>query len=243
MQLCFLSSLRSAPPSPTHHPIMHTDLNPRELEAKFAMPTPPTTSHFALPHFFSQISSSSHSLPASPSRLLPPSFSATPLKFFPAKIRSSSTEALALERPRKVWEPIYEAEEERDEPASKRPRLADGEGNQEALDDRPTITHMRATMGGRMKMPEGRPIQIPTITSLPTAAAALQFSQPNTLQFLSIPLMTSSAVTQPGQTILSQPLSSFLPQNFFAAAGGGGAPPTNVTPRRQDSSSSGSDEG
>ena len=198
-------SHRSAPPSPTHHPFMHSEFNPRELEAKFAMPTPPTTSHFTLPPFFSQLtasSSSSHSLPASPSRAHP-GFSASQLKFFPG-VRSSSTEALALEQPRRVpFEPIHEAHEE---PAPKRPKIEEREVQAKA-GARPAVGKSVSA-----HLMEGRPIQVPTITSLPTM-------QPSGVQFLSLPLMASG--TNPPQQILSQPLSSFLPQNFFAAPPGG----------------------
>ncbi len=210
---------RSAPTSPTHHPVFPTDLNPRELEAKFAMPTPPHTSHFALPSFFSQLSSSSHSLPASPSRPHPSSFTATPLKFFPAQVHSSSTEALALERPRKViCEPITECQEEDEPPISKRPRREyDGEG-----------------LDAQRPKAAPRVIQLPTITSLPT----VQFSQPSAMQFLSIPLMASSAPQPAAAQIFNQPLSSFLPQNFFAGHHRSPLPPTS-----QDNRSSGSEEG
>ena len=196
---------RSAPPSPTHHPFMHSDFNPRELEAKFTMPTPPTSSHFTLPPFFSQLtaSSSSHSLPASPSRVHP-GFSASQLKFF-SGMRSSSTEALALERPRKApFGPIHEA---REEPAPKRPKLEEREVEEK------TVPRPAKSMSPNLM--EGRPIQVPTITSLPAM-------QTGGVQFLSLPLMTSSAMgVTPPQQILSQPLSSFLPQNFFTAPQGG----------------------
>lgn len=188
------------------------ELNPRELEAKFAMRPPPSTSHFTLPTFFSQISrsSSSHSLPASPSRPHPPF--AMPLKAFPIGPRpSSATEALALERPKAmmVYEPIHE--EEGEGPARKRPKVEEEErykiGRHSYKIDPNTEETPRVVEGMR-------PIQVPTITSLPTI-------QPSGVPFLSLPLMSSTAVTQ-AQSILSQPLSSFLPQNFFAGVPAGG---------------------
>ena len=60
----------------------------------------------------------------------------------------------------------------------------------------------------------GIPLSIPTLGTLPTMAGV----QPN-VQFLSIPMMSSEGMAhQPGQGILTQPLSSFLPQNFFTPA-------------------------
>lgn len=62
-----------------------------------------------------------------------------------------------------------------------------------------------------------RSLPVPAITSLPSA-----------VQFLSIPLMPTSglptgppavAPAPPTQTLLTQPLSSFLPQSFFTMAG------------------------
>ena len=58
----------------------------------------------------------------------------------------------------------------------------------------------------------------------------VQFAQPagpggpaGPLQFLPIPLMTSTAShVQPHQNLLGAPLSSFLPQSYFAPRGAGG---------------------
>ena len=207
---------RSAPPSPTHHPLMHSDfslksdLTLKEMESKFVLPTAPTSTPFALPAFFS----SSHSLPASPSHP-PQGFSATPLKFFPMGVRhSSSTDALALEKPQPrnvTFEIIREEKELRDSvPASKRPRLEEEESR--------SNERMKMDSAKVVGVVPGRPIQVPTITNLSTAATALQFNQPSGgMQFLSaIPLMSSSGgmSTRP-QALLNQPLSSFLPQTFF----------------------------
>lgn len=203
---------RSAPPSPTHHPLMHSDFSLKEMESKFVLPTPPTSTHFTLPAFFSQIPpSSSHSLPASPSRP-PQGFGATPIKFFPMGVRSSSsTDALALEKPCNIpFETIQEEKEVGDQlPASKRPKLTQ--------EDSRSGEGMKTNSSKVISAVSARPIQVPTITSLPTAATALQFSQPGGMQFLSaIPLMgSSSGVAAQQQGLLTQPLSSFLPQSFF----------------------------
>ena len=101
MCVCHPILCRSAPSSPTHHPLMTSDFALREVEAKFALPhTPP--SQFSLPPtlFPTAALHSSASLPASPSR--PHSgFAATPFKYFPLGVRSSSVEALAPEVARK----------------------------------------------------------------------------------------------------------------------------------------------
>ena len=178
------------------------------------MATPPTTSHFTLPPFFPQLTgaaNSSHSVPSSPSRSRAPGgFSATPLKFFPIGIpRSSSTDDLiaaqqkAHKPPERMMRDVITVEDNTPPPA-KRVRIMDDqrsslEGHGDVLRD----SH------------PARPIQIPTITSLPSVGGASAG-----VQFLSIPLMPSSGMpAPPTQTILTQPLSSFLPQNFFTVPG------------------------
>lgn len=97
--------IRSAPPSPTHHPFI-TDLNIKEHENTFIIRpnTAATThTHFTLPSFLPRLPfSASHSLPASPNRLphhgpTPGNFSSHTLRFYPMGLSSASTEALALE--------------------------------------------------------------------------------------------------------------------------------------------------
>ena len=191
---------RSAPPSPTHHPFMSSELN---ME-KYSVPTKPAvTSHFTLPQFFSQIAanSSSHSLPASPSRP-PAGFTATPLKFFPMTVRSSSSDD--LQKSKLVQEMTGAHDDGRDDgipPPAKRVRI----------DERPMEHRGHETLrgGGDVKP---RSIQMPTITSLPTGAAASL--QPGGVQLFSIPLMSSA---QHPPNLLNQPLSSFFPQNFFTS--------------------------
>ena len=217
---------RSAPPSPTHHTFM-PEINLKEIETKLPMATPPTTTHFTLPQFFPQFTgaaNSSHSLPSSPSRSRAPGgFSATPLKFFPMGIhRSSSTDdilsaqqkaaAVAAHKP-----PMREVItlDDNAPPPTKRVRI---------MDDQRSLLEGRGDMlrdaGGHSAA--ARSIQVPTITSLPSAVTA------GPVQFLSIPLMPTSGLPSgppaapsapPTQTLLTQPLSSFLPQSFFTMAG------------------------
>ena len=182
------------------------------------MATPPTTAHFTLPQFFPQLTgaaNSSHSLPSSPSRSRAPGgFSATPLKFFPMGIhRSSSTDDLisAQQKAAMSHKPLMRdiiTLDDNAPPPAKRVRIMD---------------EQRSPLEGRGDMLRdgghpARSIQVPTITSLPSAATG-------PVQFLSIPLMPSSglppgaAAAPPTQTLLPQSLSSFLPQNFFTVAG------------------------
>lgn len=192
---------RSAPPSPTHHPFMASELNLREVEAKYSVPTKPTASHFTLPPFFPQISAStsSHSLPASPSRP-PTGFSATPLKFFPMTVRSNSSDD--LHKPKISAQDMGLRDDGREDgvPPAKRVRI-----------DERSLEH-RGLDSVRSSDVKPRSIQMPAIKSLPAGAAAAL--PPTGVQLFSIPLMSSA---QHPQNLLSQPLSNFLPQNFFAA--------------------------
>ena len=188
------------------------------METKFAIP-PPTTSHFTLSPFFSQIPgamNSSHSLPPSPSRPLP-GFTATPLKFFPVTaIQGRAADDLDLMKSQRkmTCETIHEMREEHDEEGSsekKRPRLNDHP--MEAISQsqtRPAVTQLQG------------------ITSI--NAPRIQFTQPGPLQFLPISLMSSANLSggpqQPPQNLLGAPLSSFLPQRYF---GQGGVVPTVAT--------------
>ena len=210
--LSVLLCSRSAPPSPTHH-TFRPDLNLKEIETKLPMATPPSTSHFTLPQFFSQFTgaaNSSHSLPSSPSR--PRGFSATPLKFFPMGIpRSSSTDDLIAAQ-QKVHKPLPDRRmhevitiDDNTPPPPKRVRIMDDQrlpmdgGRGDILHDSHPPRHM----------------QVPTLASRPMVGGASAG-----VQFLSIPLMPTSGIpAPPSQTLLTQPLSSFLPQNFFAVAG------------------------
>ena len=176
------------------------------------MATPPTTAHFTLPQFFPQLSAaanSSHSLPSSPSRpRAPGGFSATPLKFFPMGIpRSSSTDDLiaaqqkAHQQSERMMREVITIDDNTP-PPPKRVRIMDDQRS--SLDGRGDI------------LLDGRSIPVPTITSLPTVGGAS-----SGVQFLSIPLMPTSGIppVPHSQTLLTQPLSSFLPQNFFTVAG------------------------
>lgn len=211
---------RSAPPSPTHHTFM-PEINLKEVEKKLPMATPPSTTHFTLPQFFPQLAgagSSSHSLPSSPSRSRAPGgFSATPLKFFPMGIhRSSSTDDILSAQQKAVSAvhkpPVREVItlDDNAPPPTKRVRIM--EDQRSPLEGR---GDMLRDSGGHSAA--ARSIQVPTITSLPSA-----------VQFLSIPLMPTSGLptgppaahpAPPTQTLLTQPLSSFLPQSFFTMAG------------------------
>ena len=221
---------RSAPPSPTHHTFM-PEINLKEIETKLPMATPPTTTHFTLPQFFPQLTgagSSSHSLPSSPSRSRAPGgFSATPLKFFPMGVhhRSSSTDDILAAQQKAAAASIAAAAshkppvrevitlDDRDPPPpTKRVRIM--EDQRSTLEGRGDM--LRDSGGGGLSA-AARSIQVPTITSLPSA-----------VQFLSIPLMPTSGLptgpppappAPPTQTLLTQPLSSFLPQSFFTMAG------------------------
>ena len=158
------------------------------IESKFTLPVQPTTSHYTLPPFFSQLSgaiNSSHSLPASPSRP-PHGFTATSINFFPMPaVHSRASDDLdLLKSQRKVCETIREVQEESEEdgvaPPEKRACLDDG-------------AHGVVPIQG--------------ITSI-NARPRVQFAQPNPLQFLPISLGTPSSH-------LGAPLSSFLPQSYF----------------------------
>ena len=199
------------------------------------MATPPTTAHFTLPQFFSQLAgagNSSHSLPSSPSRpRAPGGFSATPLKFFPMGIpRSSSTDDIITAQkshkpPERMMREVITIDDNAP-PPPKRVRIMDEpicEGRGDVLrDGHPT-----------------RSIQVPTLGSLPGGGGA----STGPVQFLSIPLMPTSGIpaAPPSQTLLTQPLSSFLPQNFFTVAGH--AHPNQPRPDAGNSGSGGSNEG
>ena len=93
------------------------------------------------------------------------------------------------------------------------------------------MAQLKALGDSRKMMESVRPIQLPTITSLPAM-------QPTGVQFLSIPL---SGMTQP-QNLLSQPLSSFLPQNFFTGAASAAAAASS-TAGHPESPANSNDEG
>lgn len=226
--MCFFLILlsRSAPPSPTHHLVHHNDLNLKDMsmESKFTLPAPPTTSHFTLPTFLSQIQAgalnSSHSLPASPSRP-PPGFTATPLKFFPitTPIPSRASDDLDLVKSqRKLCGTIHEVKEEENEnegllPPEKRARLDDH--------------HQMENVSLQQQQQQGhhltQVLTLPTVGGGPMSSFSgprgVQLAQPGgpagqPLHFLPISLM-SSASQQPHQGLLGAPLSSFLPQSYF----------------------------
>ena len=216
LPLYLLVSSRSAPPSPTHHTFM-PEISLKDIETKLPIPTPPTSTHFSLPQFFPQLagaSNSSHSVPSSPSRPRPPGgFGPTPLKFFPIGGigRSSSTDDLisAQQKAASLMHkpPMREVItlDDNAPPPIKRVRIMDDQ---------------RSPLEGRGSDGVGhsaRSMPVPTITSLPSTATP-------PVQFLSIPLMPPSGLppgappAPPNQTLLTQPLSSFLPQNFFTVA-------------------------
>ena len=155
------------------------------MESKFHISTPPTTSHFTLPPFFSQLpggSSSTHSLPASPSR--PSGFTATPIKYFPVPMKAADDMAI-LKKPHK-YETIQE-EQDTAPPPAKRVRIDERSLHENKSEQR----------------------VVPTIPGLPPGQ--------HNLQFLSIPMMGPNALGPTRtQGLLAQPLSSFLPQNFFS---------------------------
>ena len=194
MHPCLPPSCRSAPSSPTHHPLMASEFNLREMEAKFALPhTPPSSAHFTLPPLFA-----SSSLPASPSRNPSGFAAATPFKYFPLGVRSNSVEALAPEVARK-----RELSQQQDDtaqlPAAKRSRPAveeEDRGEEGKKDGSPALKTVR-------------PIPMPAIATLPGASS---FGQPSSMQFFQIPVLNQP----PGAPVLRQPLSTFLPHSFIS---------------------------
>ena len=183
---------RSAPSSPTHHPLMASDFALREVEAKFALPhTPP--SQFTLPPTLfppSAIQSlhSSSSLPASPSRPHT-GFAASPFKYFPLGVRSTSVEALAPEVARK-----RDLAHEGPLPPAKRTRSGDGEGGVEELRPDP--------------QPVLKPLHPMSLTTIPGAASFTQ--PPSGVQFFQIPVNPSAAPS-------GVPMPAFLSQGFIGA--------------------------
>lgn len=185
------------------------------MESKFTLPVaPPASSHFTLPPFFSQMPvaiNSSHSLPASPSRP-PPGFTATPLKFFPiAASHGRTTDDLdLLKSQRKMCETIHEVGEETEGggdtslPPEKRQRLDE--------------QHQRE--GAALSQAGGGVLAMPTRMGPLTGPQVQYATQPPSLQFLPISLM--SAATPPQQqNLLRAQISSFLPQSYFNRGGGG----------------------
>lgn len=166
---------RSAPSSPTHHPLLSSDITLRDVEAKFALPhTPP--SQFSLPPTLFPSSSlhSSASLPASPSRPHP-TFPG-PFKFFaPIGVRSTSIEALAPEIARK-----RDLLDDDGTPHAKRIRGGKEEGEETRIDQAPAI------------MKQIHPITLP---SLPGAVGS--FTQPRpppSVQFFPIPMVNQPSL-------------------------------------------------
>ena len=163
---------------------------------------------------------SSHSLPASPSRP-PAGFTATPLKFFPIVHGRTTDDLDLLKAQRNIIGTIHEVREEGEDggeklapPAEKRARL------DEQLSD--------GSMPPQQVQPQQQQGQVLTIqappqaggvATIPGAPSAVQFAQPP-LQFLPISLMSTmpSHIQQqpPHQSLLAAPLSSFLPQSYFA---------------------------
>lgn len=204
---------------------------------KFTLPVvPPSTSHFTLPTFFSQIPgglSSSHSLPASPSRP-PHGFTATPLKFFPVATPAAAAlqgramddlELIKSSHQRKI-ETIQEVQEEMGgdskgglhPPPEKRVRLitADGSHKQQQQQSAPEagISATAAVAAGMV------PLQAISAAGSGLAPPRVQFAtqQPTgPLQFLPISLnMAQAPPPSHHQNLLRAPLSSFLPQSYFS---------------------------
>lgn len=168
---------------------MHSEFTFKDMESKFRMAGPPTTSHFTLPPFFSQLpggSSSAHSLPASPSRSS--GFTATPIKYFPVPMKAADDMAILKKH---KYETIQE-EQDVAPPPVKRVRI-----------DEHSLHHENKSEQQRM------------MSALPHLPPGHQHN----LQFLSIPMMGGGGMG-PSRTqgMLAQPLSSFLPQNFFTQA-------------------------
>ena len=179
---------RSAPSSPTHHPLIPSDLALREVEAKFALPhTPP--SQFSLPPTLFPPSAlhSSASLPASPSRPHP-TFPAGPFRYFPLGVCSSSVEALAPEVARKRDLGLEEGA-----PSAKRTRSGEEEGSED-----PQLHQMMKPL---------HPMALSAMSGPPGS-----FPQPHTgVQFFQIPMVNQQSLSTflppgfVGATLPSQP--------------------------------------
>jgi hypothetical protein len=165
---------KSAPSSPTHHPLIPSDFALREVETKFALPhTPP--SQFSLPHTLFPPSAlhSSASLPPSPSRTHP-TFTAGHFKYFSLG-RSPSVEALAPEVARKR---DHGAEDRT--PLAKRNRCREDEG-EETRPDPPQPLMMK-------------PLHPMTLSAMSGPAGA--FPQPHTgVQFFQIPMVNQPSLS------------------------------------------------
>ena len=183
------------------------------MESKFTLP-PPTTSHFTLPPFFSQIPraamNSSHSLPASPSRP-PPGFTATPIKYFPmTAVRGHTTTDdldMIKSHQRKIMCETIQEEHNEDEsaPSEKRPRFDNHQGE--------------GCVVSSLSNASVLPIQGITSITGPPSRAQFAHHHHNPLQFLPISLMSAQQQQQqqqPHQNMLRAPLSSFLPQSYFS---------------------------
>lgn len=225
--------------SPGNHS-KHSAANPHHPQT--------TAPHFTLPHFFTtQVPQgaapparggqggsgssggtlgSSHSLPASPSRP-PAGFAATSLKYFPiapTPIRARASDDMDLLK-RKVPETIQEVKEEIEEvnrddggpPPDKRIRLDDRQ--QQQLQGGVTTLQGQGNGGAGVQLPPGM------IAPQLAGPQGVQFTQPGSIQFLPLSLVNPATAHMPPpqgpQQILAAPLSSFLPQSYFA-----GAPPT-----------------
>ena len=93
----------------------------KERESPFVVRPQPSNAppQFTLPSFFPRLASTiSHSLPPSPSRVHPSGFATPPFRYFPLGLRSTSTDALALESRHRLREPDGET------PVTKKPRLS-----------------------------------------------------------------------------------------------------------------------
>lgn len=156
---------------------MASDFALREVEAKFALPhTPP--SQFTLPQalFPAAAIHSSSSLPASPSRPHHGFAAASPFKYFPLGIRSSSVEALAPEVARK-----RDLMHEDQGPPAKRTRPSEEGGEEGRSDPQPALLKTVHPM---------------SLTAIPTASS---FTQPHAagVQFFQIPVPAAPGVSIP----------------------------------------------
>ena len=177
----YIHTRRSAPSSPTHHPLMASDFALREMEAKFTLPHTPPSQFTLPPSLFQSAMHSSSSLPASPSRPHP-GFAAASFKYIPLGVRSTSVEALAPEVARKRDSGALEGHT----PQSKRTRSGDEDGD-----------------GCRLDPPHLPPAVMKTLhpMSLSAIAGSSSFSQPPTgVQFYQIPMMNQPSLP----TFLSQ---------------------------------------
>lgn len=179
---------RSAPPSPTHHqPMMHSEFMFKDMESKFRMAAAAATGPPTTTHF---------TLPPFFSRLQAGSSSAHSLPASPS--RSSGFTATPIK-----YFPVPMKAADDMAMLKKSHKYETIQEEQEMVP--PPVKRVRIDERSLHDSKPEPPRVVPALHPLPPG-------QPN-LQFLSLPMMGGPPRNQ---GMLAQPLSSFLPQNFFA---------------------------